>query len=151
MARRIAEAQSLISIGDMKYAEASRYVASADFSLSVAASQEAVEFYLKACFVALDQDPPKTHTFRENEIDQARDAIPDEYKNLVPLGRLLVIANLWGGARNAAKYGIAHTESTQLFLTDDAMLAGKHAEEARRTASLIVSLVGADWPSYATE
>ena len=149
MARRIDEAQSFISIGDMKYAEASTYVTSATYHASVAASQEAIEFYVKACFLALDRDYPKTHVFADTKVNELRDAVPDDYQDFIPLGRLMVIANLWGGVRTAAKYGVVKTEPSRLFLTDDAMLAGKHAEEVRRTAATIVNAVKAEWPSLA--
>lgn len=115
---------------------------------AVQSAQFCVELSVKAVLVFLDIDFHKSHEWGEKQMKALADQVRSKKvmeklaeHNLnwhVNLPRLLFLMNFWGEFYLLAKYGMeAGSLATpkELFQTDEAELAIRHAEECERAAS----------------
>jgi HEPN domain-containing protein len=115
---------------------------------AVQAAQTCIELSVKAALVFLGMDFPKAHGWDEKQLqalaDQVRkrqlmEKLADLNLNwTVPLPRLLFLMNFWGEFYLMAKYGMeAGSLATpkDLFKSEEAELAIRHADECQRAAT----------------
>lgn len=115
---------------------------------TVQSAQTCVELSVKAVLAFLDIDFPKSHGWGEKQMQALAEQVRSKkviekltehnHQWNVNLPRLLFLMNFWGEFYLLAKYGMeAGSLATpkELFQTDEAELAIRHAEECERAAS----------------
>jgi len=97
---------------------------------SVSASQESMEFAIKAIFLFLQEEYPRTHELKDEDFLKILEKIPEELK-FHNFPRLLLINRFWSNLYLIAKYGNEKLGigPEKLFKKDEAELALKHADE----------------------
>lgn len=115
---------------------------------AVQSAQTCIELSVKAVLVFLDIDFPKAHGWGEKQMQALAEQVRKQrlmeklaehnHNWSVNLPRLFVLMNFWGEFYLLAKYGMeAGSLATpkELFQTEEAELAIRHAEECQRAAS----------------
>jgi len=97
-----------------------------------------MEFGIKAIFLFLQEEYPRTHEFKDEDFLKILEKIPEELK-FRNFPRLLLIVRFWSNLYLIAKYGNEKLGigPEKLFTKDEAELALKHADECHYAASLI--------------
>jgi HEPN domain-containing protein len=134
---------SYLKRANNKLDEAGKYINDSLYALSISASQECLEFSIKAIFYHFGIEPQKDHWFNEKGVIPLIKKVPQnlEYLNFP---RLLMISQLWGNLYILAKYGQEKLGigSEKIFQKKEAELAYSHAEECRNAATAIQVNIG---------
>ena len=103
---------------------------------SISASQECIEFSIKAIFLLLQKEYPKTHEFKEEDFEAILNKIPDKLKHL-DFPKLYLYSKFWLRFYTVAKYGLEKLAvgADKLFEKEEAELALKHARKCGSAAS----------------
>lgn len=112
-----------------KLEESSQYLNSANYSESVFASIECMEFAAKAAFLMLRMEYPKRHEFRDDEFEALLDQIPESAR-CENFPKLFLNYKFWQSFYTTAKYGDEklNVAADQLFGKREAELAHEHAQ-----------------------
>lgn len=108
-----------------KLDEAKYHLERFNYPESISASQEAIEFSVKAIFLLYGEEYSRKHKFREEEFSKLlRSGTKD-------LARVFLLSEFWSKFYTVAKYGYEKLEAgpEHLFKREEAELALKHAEE----------------------
>lgn len=108
----------------------------------ILASQECMEFSLKAIFYYFSIVPKKQHEFSDEEFNKLLKKIPQDLEYL-NFSRLLLISQFWGRLYLTAKYGkeMLGIGSEKIFTEKEAKLALSHAEECLHVVTVIRTLI----------
>ncbi len=139
MKSQVAEyAESLLRRAFNKLNESKGYLESANYPESVSASQECLELSVKAIFLLLEGDFPKTHEFEDKDFEELLKAIPEDLTYL-EIHKLYFYSRLWGTFYTLMKYGKEKWGlGPEKFVgREEAKLAYKHAERAYTAATVV--------------
>jgi len=109
---------------------------------SISASQESMEFSIKAIFLYLEEKYRKTHEFSEEQFMKILGKIPEECKHY-NFPRLLLLTKFWSKFYEIAKYGNEKlgVGPEKLFKEKEAKMALEHANECYYAVSGIRSWI----------
>src|SRR3989304_8466741 len=129
-------AESYYTRSSHKVDEARAQLGRINYPESISASQEAIEFSVKAIFLYLGESHPKSHEFTDDQFMKIIEKMPSELKGLHNFPRLLLITRFWSQFYVIAKYGNQKLGigPENLFNKDEAQLALGHAEECHSAA-----------------
>lgn len=98
---------------------------------SVSASQECIEFSIKALFSIAKIKFTKGHKIKEEEFKNILDKIPEMLKNIYNYPRIYLLSEFWSYFYITTKYGLEELKigSDKLFTNKEAILALEHANE----------------------
>jgi HEPN domain-containing protein len=123
-------AQGFLDRARNKLDEAKKHLEIWHHAESISASQECIELSIKATFLLLQGDYPKTHEFTEEQFEQLLVRVPEqlEYHDFP---RLYLLHRFWSGFYTVAKYGYEKlgVPAKDLFKKDEADLAINHADK----------------------
>ncbi|MEE9175839.1 MAG: HEPN domain-containing protein [Thermodesulfobacteriota bacterium] len=128
---RLEQAQSYLRRANNKLDEARNQLQQKfNYAESVSASQECIELSIKAVFLILGEDFPKTHNFKEQDFIKLLSKVPKDLQ-FYNFARLYLLSEFWSSFYTTAKYGLEKLEvgADKLFTDKEANLALKHAEE----------------------
>jgi HEPN domain-containing protein len=135
-------AHSYKNRASVKRDEAKNHKVNWHYPESISASQECMEFSLKAIFYYFDISPRKEHEFSDEEFENLIKKIPKDLEYL-NFPRLLAISQFWGRFHIVAKYGKEKLGigPEKIFKEKEAELALSHAEECLYAATIVQSLI----------
>ncbi len=101
------------------------------YDISISASQECIEFSVKAIFLMLTGDFQKAHEIKDDEFQKVLSSVPKGLEH-VDFARVWLLNKFWGTFYLLAKYGNENlmVSAEKLFKQDEAELAYKHADFA---------------------
>lgn len=137
---KIEQAQSYLRRANNKLDEArNQSKEKFNYAESVSSSQECIELSLKAVFLFLGEDFPKTHEFKEQDFIKLLSKIPEELK-FYNFPRLYLLSKFWSSFYTVSKYGLEKLEigADELFKDKEANLALNHAEECYSASNALL-------------
>lgn len=136
--KNIEQAESYFKRAWTKLDEAREHLRKWNYAESVSASQESIEFSVKALFLAYSITFPKSHDVRELPFVELMQRIPASARDVYNFPRVLLFARFWYGFYLVAKYGFEELKvgADKLFGKEEAELASKHAQEAYDACNL---------------
>lgn len=113
-----------------KLDEAKKHLEAWHHAESISACQECIELSIKATFLLLRRDYPKTHEFTEEQFEELLAAVPEQLIGY-NFPRLYLLHRFWSAFYTVAKYGYEKlgVPAKDLFEREEATLAIKHAEK----------------------
>jgi HEPN domain-containing protein len=144
--------ESFIKRAGKRFEEAKKYLEGyfPSYPESISASQECIEFSLKAIFLMLLNKYPKEHWISKHELQEVMERISEISKNkksellqwrinIEDFPKLYLYSEFWQKFYTVAKYGDEELgiPAEKLFGKEEADLALKHAEKCRNLASAI--------------
>lgn len=129
-----------------KYVEAEDHLRKINYAESISASQECIEFSIKAIFLLLESQHSKSHEFREEEFEQILRKIPEKLRNL-EFPKLYLYSKFWSAFYTVAKYGLEKigVGPEKLFEKEEAELALRHARDCRNATSQLENYLKHPW------
>ena len=129
-------AESYYTRSSNKLDEARRQIEGFSYPESISASQESIEFAIKAIFLCIGESHPKSHEFTDDQFIKVIAKAPSEVKSTHNFPRLLLISRFWSQFYEIAKYGNEKLGigPENLFKEHEAKLALRHAEECNMAA-----------------
>ena len=145
-AKNIEMAESFLKRAGHKLDEAKGYLESYHYPESISASQECIEFSIKAIFMLLQEEYPRRHEFNEEEFEAILKKIPDKLKYL-DFHKLYLYSKFWLSFYTVAKYGLEKigVGPEKLFEKEEAELALKHADKCYYGASQLRNYMKHPW------
>ena len=124
-------AEDWINRAYRKREEAERQKKSINYDISISASQECIEFSVKAIFLILTGDFQRAHEIKDDEFQKILSSVPKGLEH-VDFARLWLLNKFWATFYQLAKYGNEKlmVSAEKLFKEDEADLAYKHADFA---------------------
>ncbi len=128
---KLEQSQSYLRRAYNKLDEAKSQLQKFNYAESVSSSQECIELSIKAAFLILGEDFPKTHEFKEQDFIKLLSRIPKELQ-FYNFPRLYLLSEFWSKFYIVAKYGLEKFEigADKLFKDKEANLALEHAKES---------------------
>ena len=135
-------AQSCLKRAYNKIDEARNQLQKYNYAESVSSLQECVELSIKAFFLILGEDFPKTHEFKEQDFIKLLSKIPKELQ-WYNFSRLYLLSEFWSSFYTIAKYGYEKLEvgANKLFKDKEANLALQHAKECHSTIKTLLNIL----------
>lgn len=131
-------AESYHKRGDNMKWQAESLLKSFKYAESVSSSIESIELNVKAIFLYLGLEYPKSHEFTDEQLLAVLKKVPEKLKHY-DFVRLLLLTKFWSQFYTMAKYGSekAKVGADKLFKRQEAELAYEHAKECSSFASLV--------------
>ena len=135
------QCDSWLMKGRRRLQEAEIYLKQDRYSESVSASQECIEFSVKAIFSFFNVEFTKEHKIREQKFKEVYNKIPQECKEKYNYPRIYLLSNFWSEFYIEAKYGfeILKIGSDKIFEKGEADLALQHAYETKEASWAVIT------------
>jgi HEPN domain-containing protein len=139
-------AESYLKRANNEYDEAKEHLEKRHYSESISASQECIELSIKAIFLLLQGEYPRSHEFKEEEFEAILKRIPEKLKYL-DFHKLYLYSKFWSSFRTIAKYGLEKLGigAEKLFEEEEAELALKHADKCKFAANELKNYMEHPW------